>query len=179
MSEKVNTLIVMALLSVLSATPLLAQASPAPSDLMVASIQDGANHLRYLFTTAAEQMAAEDYTFRPTPEVRSFGEVLAHVVETNYWFCATAMGEQAPASGMDDTTMTRSAIRDALLASFAYCDRAYAAMTDEAKAGAMRDFAGSPRPALAVLNFGIYHGLLHWGNAITYMRLRGRVPPSN
>lgn len=36
---------------------------------------------------------------------------------------------------------------------------------------------GQERPALAVLNFRIYHGMLHWGNAITYMRLRGRVPP--
>lgn len=51
-------------------------------------------------------------------------------------------------------------------------------MTDDAKAKIMKEFMGKPLPALAVLNFRTYHSLLHWGNVITYMRLRGKVPPS-
>lgn len=177
MFKKVSTLVV--LLTALFAMPLRAQTSPARPDPMVASIQDGANHLRYLFTTAAEEMSEDDYTFRPTPDVRSFEQILAHVVESNYWFCSTAMGEEAPVSSIPDSAMSREDVQEALSASFDYCDQAYAAMADEMKASAMRDIMGKQRPALAVLNFRIYHGMLHWGNVVTYMRLRGRIPPSN
>jgi uncharacterized damage-inducible protein DinB len=52
-------------------------------------------------------------------------------------------------------------------------------MADPAKADAMVDFHGRQRPALAVLMFRTNHSLLHYGNVITYMRLRGKVPPSS
>ena len=167
-----------AMLSALAAAPLLAQARPAQPDPMVESIQAAANHIRKMFTTAAEQMSEEDYAFKPTPEVRSFGQPLAHVAETNYWFCSTSVGEKAPASGIEKNKTTRAEIQKSLVESFEYCDRAYAAMSDDAKAKAMRTFMSAPFPALAVLNFRNYHSLLHWGNAITYMRRKGKVPPS-
>ncbi|HVF59621.1 MAG TPA: hypothetical protein VNJ70_07425 [Thermoanaerobaculia bacterium] len=48
----------------------------------------------------------------------------------------------------------------------------------EAKAKTMLPFMGKPRPALALLLFRTHHAALHYGNVITYMRLRGKVPPS-
>jgi uncharacterized damage-inducible protein DinB len=162
----------------LCAASLEAQTEQHQSDPMIASIQDAAKHVRSVFLKAAEQMSDEDYAFRPTPEVRTFGQILAHVAGNNYWFCATAMGEKAPVSDVEKLKTTRAEIQRTLAESFDYCERAYAAMADEAKAKAMKQFMGSPRPALAVLNFRTYHSLLHWGNAITYMRLRGKVPPS-
>lgn len=162
----------------LVATPLLAQTPSDQPDPMLASIQKAARHVRSVFTTAAEQMSEEDYAFKPTPEVRSFGQLLAHVAGTNYWFCSTATGEKAPVTDVETTITTRAEIQKTLAESFEYCERAYAAMSDNAKATAMKQFMGKPLPALAVLNFRTYHSLLHWGNAITYMRLRGKVPPS-
>jgi len=162
----------------LVATPLVAQTEPAQSDPMLASIQRAAGHVRSVFTQAAEQMSEEDFAFKPTPEVRSFGQLLAHVAGTNYWFCSTATGQKAPVSDVEKTVTTRADIQKTLAESFDYCERAYAAMADETKAKTMRQFMGHPLPALAVLNYRTYHSLLHWGNAITYMRLRGKVPPS-
>ena len=160
------------------AAPLEAQVAQRQADPMIASIQDAAKHVRSVFTKAADQMSDEDYAFRPTAEVRTFGQILAHVAENNYWFCATAIGEKAPVRDVEKVKTTRGEIQKTLAESFDYCERAYAAMEDDAKAKAMKQFMGSPRPALAVLNFRTYHSLLHWGNAITYMRLRGKVPPS-
>lgn len=188
MSRTLRTLAVTAATLVITATPARAQApamtsshatapTPAP-DPMLAAIRDGAHHVRAMFTTAADQMSDADYAFRPTPDVRSFGQLLAHVAETNYWFCSSALGEPAPASGLEKTRTTKDEVRKALLESFEYCDRAYLAMGDSTRADAMRAFRGSSRPALVLLNFRNYHSLLHWGNAITYMRLRGKVPPS-
>ena len=165
-------------LTALVAAPLVAQTEPAQADPLLESIQRGARHVRSVFTKAAEQMSDEDFAFKPTPEVRSFGQLLAHVAGTNYWFCSTATGEKAPVSDVENTATTRADIQRTLTESFEYCERAYAAMADETKAKAMRQFMGHPLPALAVLNYRTYHSLLHWGNAITYMRLRGKVPPS-
>jgi uncharacterized damage-inducible protein DinB len=166
------------ILSSASTSPLVAQTQNHVADPMVASIQDGAKHLRFLYTTAATQMTEADYAFKPTPDVRSFGQLLSHMAETSYYFCATALGEKVPGGDIEKTRTTKAEIDKALIESFDYCDKAYASMTDAAQANAMRKVMGSSRPALAVLNFRVYHSLLHWGNAITYMRLRGKVPPS-
>ena len=146
--------------------------------MMVASIQMGAAHVRKMFTIAAEQMSEADYAFKPTPEVRSFGQLLAHVADANYLFCAASAGEKSSMGIIEKGKTTRAEIQKALVESFDYCDKAYASMSDEAKAKTMRTYATTPFPALALLNFRNYHALLHWGNAITYMRLRGKVPPN-
>jgi uncharacterized damage-inducible protein DinB len=165
-------------LALLSAAPLLAQTPAKQPDVMVATMQAGATHIKSMFTIAADSMSEADYAFKPTPEVRSFGQLLAHVAESNYSFCAGALGETSPGDGIEKTKTTRSEIRQALAESQAYCDRAFAAMHDTKNTMVMRPFRRTQLPALAVLNFRNYHALLHWGNAITYMRLRGKVPPT-
>lgn len=177
MSKTMKTIGIAAVLTALVATPLLAQ-TPDQPDPMTASLQEAARHVRSVFTQAAEEMSEEDYAFKPTPEVRSFGQVLAHVADTNYWFCSTVNREMSPVSKIENTKTTRADIQTALTESFEYCEAAYAAMADTARAKTMVEFMGKPRPAMVVLNFRTYHSLLHWGNAITYMRLRGKVPPS-
>ena len=182
-----------AIVTALVAAPLVAQAEAEVTDAEVgqaevaagqtadpltASIQEAAMYLRHVYTTAAEQMSEEDYAFEPTPEVRSFGQLLAHVADSSFLFCARATGATPPVTDVESTRTTRADIQKALTESFDYCESAFAAMSDESKASAPRDFMGKPRPALAVLNFRNYHTLLHWGNVITYMRLRGKVPPS-
>jgi uncharacterized damage-inducible protein DinB len=150
---------------------------PEP-DALVQSMQAGAQHIRAMFTQAIEQMSDADFAFKPTPEVRSFGQLLAHVAETNYWFCAGALGEKPPASNIEQTMTSRADITRTLLESFAYCERAFTAVNDPAHAQKVVSFHGQPATAAVLLNFRNYHSLLHWGNAITYMRLRGKVPPT-
>lgn len=114
MPNKTKTFGVAAILTALAATPLLAQTRPDQPDPMIASIQEAARHVRDVFTKAAEQMSEEDYAFKPTSEVRSFGQIPAHVAETNYWFCSTATGEKAPVSGIESTRTTRADIQKVL-----------------------------------------------------------------
>ena len=165
-------------LAIAFATPLLAQAPAKQPDFMVATMQMGAQHIRSMFTIAADSMSEADYAFKPTPEVRSFGQLLAHVAQANYDFCSSALGERAPATEIEKTKTTRADIQQVLAASLDFCDRAFTSMQDETNARTPRPFRKSQLPALALLNFRNYHALLHWGNAITYMRLRGKVPPS-
>ena len=160
------------------AAPAPAQAPAPPPDIMAATMRMGATHIRTMFTIAADSMSEADYAFKPTPEIRSFGQLLAHVADSNYLFCSNALGEPSPAEEIEKSKTTRAEIRQALAESQAYCDRAFAAMSDEKAARTVRPFRSTQLPALAVLNFRNYHALLHWGNAITYMRLRGKVPPT-
>jgi len=178
MSHRARTLCAALALAIPSTTPLRAQAPAAQPDFMVETIEMGAKHIRTMFAIGADSMSDEDYAFRPTTEVRSFGQLLAHVAATNYYFCASALGEQAPATNLEKSKATRADIRQALTESMDYCDRAFASMHDAAKARTPRAFRETQLPALALLNVRNYHALLHWGNAITYMRLRGKVPPS-
>ena len=157
-----------------------ARPSASQSDLaqnLLPAIVDGGAYAKEMITTSAERMSEDDYAFRPTAEVRSFGELLAHVADSNYGFCATVKGEEAPVSGIEKTKKGRAEIRQALSDSFAYCDTVFSSLNARNVVD-MVQFRGKARPAGVVLTFFNYHSMLHYGNAITYMRLRGKIPPS-
>ena len=72
---------------------------------------------------SAEQMAEADYAFRPTEQVRTFGEILAHVAGANYVFCAPARGEKPPFSEdhFEKTTKTKAEITKAVVCGLSRC----------------------------------------------------------
>jgi len=150
--------------------------------------QDGANMItatksqfdmvKGYITKAAEQVGEDNYAFKPTPEVRSFGQLIGHVADSNYMICAAAAGEKSPASGIEKSAITKAALQKALAEAFAYCDKVFAGMTEE-KSEEVVSFFGNKQPKLAVLAFNTAHDFEHYGNIVTYMRLKGLVPPSS
>jgi uncharacterized damage-inducible protein DinB len=164
-------------LIVAASSPLGAQAHVDGPDLLIRSFHAGAAHVEQVFRTSAERMPAADYAFRPTPAVRSFAELVGHVAESNYVFCAIMKGETAPEKSIEWARLTKAEMQEALAESFTYCKDAIAAM-DGPQAQVLVRFQGREWPAAAVMNFRNYHALLHYGNVITYLRLRGVVPPS-
>jgi hypothetical protein len=52
---------------------------------------------------AADSMPAEKYNFTPTPEMNSFGHVVMHVAQSNYFLCAKTSGQAAPDVNLADT----------------------------------------------------------------------------
>ena len=131
---------------------------------------------------SAELMAEADYGFRPVDSVRTFGQILAHVAGANYVFCAAAKGEKAPHAEdeFEKSATTKAAIVKALDDSLAYCDGVYTGLTD-ASAGqvftmpfGMGDHA---RSFALISNTG--HLAEHYGNLVTYFRIKGIVPPSS
>jgi uncharacterized damage-inducible protein DinB len=177
MYQKIRAFAIVSLIAGCCVEPATAQDNKPEPDPLVVSMQMGAQHIRAMFTQAVPKMSEEDFAFKPTPEVRSFGQLLAHVADSNYLFCSGALGEKQPVTGVEKTKTTRADITKALEESFVYCARAFAA-DDPANAKRGVTFHGQPHTAGALLNFRNYHSLLHWGNAITYMRLRGKIPPT-
>jgi uncharacterized damage-inducible protein DinB len=136
-------------------------------------------------TRAAAKMPEENYSFKPTAEVRSFGQIIGHVADSNYGFCAAAAGEKAPMGGfepgsvsIEKTKTSKADLAKALADSFAYCDKVHDAMTDTAGAATVKFMTGE-MAKLSILEFNTHHDFEHYGNIVTYMRLKGLVPPSS
>ena len=127
-------------------------------------------------------MPEANYSFKPTPDVRSFGQLVGHVADANYGFCAVAAGEKPPAGGFEGPiekgTTGKAALQKALSESFAYCDKVHGGMTDAAGAALVKSFFGE-MAKLSVLDFNTAHDFEHYGNMVTYMRLKNIVPPSS
>lgn len=131
---------------------------------------------------SADQMPEADYGFKPVDSVRSFGAILAHIAGANYVFCAPALGTKAPYSEdhFEKTAKSKAEIVKALRESVAYCDKAFTALTD-LSAGEMVPAAfgtGQTSRAGALLG-NIGHLQEHYGNLVTYFRVKGLVPPSS
>lgn len=127
----------------------------------------------------AQLLDEELYAFRPTEEVRSMGEVLAHVANAQFFFCSTAAGEDSPnAENYEETRTTKAEIIEALEAGFGYCTEVYGNMTD-AKGSEIVSFFGQDMAVSGVLAFNSAHNYEHYGNLVTYMRLNGITPPSS
>jgi uncharacterized damage-inducible protein DinB len=134
--------------------------------------------LKSVLLRSAEKMAEEDYGFRPTDAVRSFGQIVGHLVDSQYLFCSIALGEKNPAPKIEQTRTSKAELMAALKEGFAYCDKAYDGMTD-ASAAQMVMLFGSDTPRLSVLSINNMHGAGHYGNLVTYMRMKNVVPPTS
>jgi len=131
-----------------------------------------------ILLAAAEKMPAENYNFKPTEAVRSFGQIVGHIADSQYFFCSSVLGEKNPAPKIEQTKTSKADLIFALKDAFAYCDKAYDGMTD-ASAAEMVKFMGDEQPKLGVLTTNHIHTMLHYGNLITYMRLKNIVPPTS
>ena len=127
-------------------------------------------------------MAEADYAFKPVDSVRTFGQVLAHIAGANYLFCSAAKGEAAPHTEdeFEKTATTKAAIVKALDESLAYCDAAFAALTDKNAGDTVAMPFGMPKaPRVSPLMGNTGHLNEHYGNLVTYFRIKGIVPPSS
>ena len=168
-----------ALLVALLAAPAFAQMGGAQSGNPVSAVLKSAYQgvQRNLIDTA-EQVPESVYAFRPTPEVRSLGELIGHVAGSQYMYCGAAKGEKNPAAESQFEKVTsKAALVKALKDSSAYCDTVYAELTD-AGLGRMVTMGTRQMPAIGLLVQNIAHDNEHYGNLVTYMRLKGIVPPS-
>ena len=131
---------------------------------------------------SAEIMPEADYLFRPVDSVRTFGQILAHVAGANYLFCAASKGEKSPHAEdeFEKTAKTKAEIVKALNDSLAYCDGQFTALDDKSGAELVAMPFGMAKTARAgALMMNVGHLNEHYGNLVTYFRIKGIVPPSS
>lgn len=122
---------------------------------------------------AADMMPESKYSYRPTKEVRSFGEIVTHVADISYTLCSNVKGETNPATPTAKASKTE--IVAYLKGSFAYCDGVYSGFTD-AHLNDPADFFGAKTNKMFILTQVGNHDALHYGNLVTYLRINGLEP---
>jgi uncharacterized damage-inducible protein DinB len=159
---------------------------PAKLDLSTA-IRNAHNAIKGNLLKSAEKMTEADYAFKPAgimPEVRTYGQFIGHLANANYMLCSRAKGEASPnQANIEKTVTARADLIKALTDSIAYCDTIYSTLTD---AQAL-EFVTVPGPnnttrqvvRAASLMSNTAHNNEHYGNLVTYMRVKGIVPPSS
>lgn len=159
---------------VLSPVAAFAQANPF-TDAVKAQLAQIKNPV----IRTAEKVPEDLYAFKPTPDVRSLGQLIAHIADGNNGICGAASGMKPTGqTGIEKSVTGKAALQKALADSFAFCEQAIASMDDTKGAEMAKSFLGM-QPRLMVLAFNNSHLNEHYGNLVTYMRLKGIVPPSS
>ncbi|MBZ5632006.1 MAG: DinB family protein [Acidobacteriia bacterium] len=131
----------------------------------------------------AEKMPAENYTFRPTPDVETFGRRVAHIADANMSVCTGLNGERKSLDAASKTS--KAELVAALKESFAACDGVFDALTDVTAREMVSSRLGGPFPPdpnrsrLATLYNLVRHSNEMYGYMAVYLRLKGIVPPTS
>ena len=150
------------------------QGSPLASEVQGAYARLKPNILK-----AAEKMPAEDYSYKPTPDIRTFARVVNHVTEAQSHICGAANHvDPSAAPKVPADTADKAAILEALNASFAECDKAYAGLTD-ANMTELLPAGPAKRSRLSMLWGNVSHDNEQYATLALYLRLKGLVPPSS
>jgi hypothetical protein len=161
-----------------TATSPAAPPAPATPSTPPADVLRGYNGLKANILKAADKMPAENYSFRPTPEVRTFARVVNHVTEAQLHSCGAINGTAPAANAVPPETADKATIVAALQASFAECDKAYAALTE---ANMLEIFTVGPvkRSRISLAWGNVSHDNEQYATLALYMRLKGLTPPSS
>ena len=156
--------------------------TPSPMPTGLARVSLGAkqrfDHITRDIADAAEAVPESEYGFKPTPQVRSFGELIGHVVDVNNFYCGMAAGSNPGwKDTAEKTAKTKADLVKALMAATAKCDEVIAA-TGEGNALSLVPAGQRDQMRVMVLLDNVAHLNEHYGNIVTYMRLKGHVPPS-
>jgi uncharacterized damage-inducible protein DinB len=172
----------------ISVTSVSAQQPAPPASLDIAGfLKQQHQGIRRNLLASAERMPEADFHFKPqgtVPEVRTFGQIIAHIVNANYGFCASVKGEKSPAPSLDDMKemKPKAELVKALGDALAYCDPVYDSQTSTTVNEMIKRQTATATVERArgnALIFNVVHNYEHYGNLVTYLRAKGLVPPSS
>jgi uncharacterized damage-inducible protein DinB len=177
-----RTCILVIAAAILVASDAAAQTATAGKGPVSDAIRSAWNNAKRNIKDSAAQMPEDAFAFRPVDTVRTFGQIIGHVAGANYVFCSSATGDKTERAedAIEKTAKTKADLVKALDDSLAYCDAAFNALTDASAAETVDLPFGMGKGARAVALLGnTGHLNEHYGNLVTYFRIKGMVPPSS
>ena len=168
-------LIAGALATLVLAAPSLAHAQ----NPMMASVKAQHDQVKGYIIKTAELVPENLYSFKATPDVRSIGQLLGHIADATNAICGNAGGGKAAPLGAEKSMTTKAQLTKALADAFAVCDKVIAGMTDAQAMETTKFFVGGESTRGMIIAFNTAHNFEHYGNIVTYMRLKDIVPPSS
>ena len=132
----------------------------------------------------AESIPEDKYDFRPTPEVRTFREILQHLVSETNNYLNLMQGESTGDQARFAKLKTRAELLKALQDSYDRGKKLLAGMTDEQAAevvsiapNAPAGIRGQQKTKWSIIMAVLLDNMDHYGNLVVYARLNGLVPP--
>jgi hypothetical protein len=153
---------------------LLAQAPATVPGTPGTEAQGSYNRLKVNVIKAAEKMPAEEYGYKPTPDIRPFGRVVDHVTEAQWHSCGALNKTPFDAAKVPADTASKEVIVAALKASFDECDKAYATVLDSE----LIAVGQGKRSRISVAWGNISHDNEQYAILSIYLRLKGIAPPT-
>ena len=127
---------------------------------------------------AVEEMPADKFGYKPTPDQMTFGHLVTHIIESNNLLCSKAAAVPAPKVEEAKESDAKDKLLASLKASFDFCSDALAKM-DDSKLGEMTEGFGGQQVSRARIALGLAGSWAdHYGMAAIYLRLNGLTPPS-
>jgi hypothetical protein len=161
----------------------MAQApAPAPTPATAAlgpagEVLAAYNRLKPNILKAAEKMPEADFQYKPTPEIRTYARIVNHVTEAQFHTCSALNGGTFDPKSVPSDTADKTTVLAGLKASFAECDKAFAALTDATIAEILT--VGPVKRSRIGLAWGtVSHDNEQYAELSTYLRLKGLVPPT-
>jgi hypothetical protein len=144
------------------------------------ALQRNYAQLKNNITSSAEKMPEADYFFKPTPDIRSYGQLWAHVADAQFGQCSGAKGVPNPRQGQPtfEQLTTKAEVQKAVADSFAFCDDVFASLTDESATQMVSNGRGGQQSRIGALTGILTHGSEMYGIGTVYLRLKGQIPPS-
>jgi len=132
---------------------------------------------RALVLGLADIIPEDKYDFRPTPAVRTFREILIHLIGENYTFFSRVSGDNLGSNTRFDALRSRAEIMKALQESYDYGARVWEGLTEEKALEMVAGRGGQQVQRWAAILGVIHDNMNHYGNLVVYVRLNGMVPP--
>ena len=159
----------------LSLVPCIAAAQGSP---VADAFRHNAQQVGKNLVAAAEEMPADKYSFKPTPQQMSFADVVVHLAEGNDYLCGTIAGTKAPTRGKVEASASKDALVARLKETFAFCDQSLASLDDSKLGEQLPFFGGKPWARAAVMTLTTGDWADHYSQAAIYLRLNGELPPT-
>jgi len=153
-------------------------AVPDPASPVAEAVRSSAARAATNFITAAEDMPAARYGFKPTPAQMSFGEVIGHMAAGNDALCSGIGGVAAPKR----SALTSGAPKEKLVArlreTFQFCETALAGVDDSRMDEKVPYFGEQAVSRGAAMVAAAEEWAGHYGQVAVYLRLNGLLPPT-
>ena len=140
---------------------------------LITELKQSYTNTKNKFQKLADKMPDENYGFKATADIRTFGAVVAHIADAQLRTCSGITGEQK--QGTAGTKTAKAELVAALKTSFEECDKAWDSVTDPTQ----MTTGARPRTKLGALAGNTVHTEEEYGYLSVYLRLKGIVPPSS
>ena len=126
---------------------------------------------------AVETIPADKFGFKPTEPQMTFGHLVSHVIDSNYYLCAKASDIPPPKVDAPKETDSKALVA-ALKASFDFCTTSLAKVDDSKLGDTIQAYGGREVPRAWALIALTNDWADHYAAAATYLRLNGLLPPT-